>query len=229
MGGPDRHGTRRRPRHRRAEAGTGPPDEVTLLAFAARDGNRAAFSTLVHRTQHDVWRLCAYLVDEASADDLTQETYLRAVTAISRYRGDASARTWLLSIARRVCIDVVRRRVRGRRVVQRLREPVAVDDRSGEIELGELLGSLDPDRRAAFTLTQLLGLRYDEAAEVIGCPKGTIRSRVSRARADLLAAVTADESPIDPTEPTGPTGPTGPAEPTGTTDDVPSGAAPIRS
>jgi len=139
-----------------------------------------------------VWRLCAYLVDQASADDLTQETYLRAVTAISRYRGDASARTWLLSIARRVCIDVVRRRVRGRRAFQRMTAPTAVDDCSGEIELDALLRDLDPDRRAAFTLTQLLGLSYEEAAEVIGCPKGTIRSRVSRARADLLAAVTAD-------------------------------------
>lgn len=205
MGGPDRHGARRSLRHRRDEVGTGPPDDVTLLAFAARDGDRAAFGTMVDRTRSDVWRLCAHLVDEASADDLTQETYLRAVTAIRRYRGDASARTWLLSIARRVCIDVVRRRVRGRRVAQRLREPTAVADRSGEIELGELLEKLDPDRRAAFTLTQLLGLRYDEAAEVVGCPKGTIRSRVSRARADLLAAVTADEAPSTPTAPATPT------------------------
>jgi len=147
---------------------------------------------MVRRTQGDVWRLCAFLVDEASADDLTQETYLRAVTAIGRFRGEATARTWLLSIARRVCIDVVRRRVRGRRAFQRLSEPTAVDDRSGEIELHALLRSLDPDRRAAFTLTQLLGLSYDEAAAVVGCPVGTIRSRVARARADLLAAVTVD-------------------------------------
>lgn len=190
-------------------------DEVTRLALAARDGDRVAFAGFVRQTQGDVWRLCAHLVDRQSADDLTQETYLRAVTAISRYRGDASARTWLLSIARRVCVDVVRRRVRGRRVYQRLREPAAVDDRSGEIELGELLDSLDPDRRAAFTLTQLLGLRYDEAAAVMGCPKGTIRSRVSRARADLLAAVTADEAPPAPTP--------APA------DHLASGAAPLRS
>ena len=53
----------------------------------------------------------------------------------------------------------------------------------------DLLGRLEPDRREAFVLTQLLGLSYAEAAEVAGCPVGTIRSRVSRARGDLVDAL----------------------------------------
>ena len=53
----------------------------------------------------------------------------------------------------------------------------------------DLLDVLDPDRREAFVLTQLVGLSYEEAAAVVGCPIGTIRSRVARARADLLIAV----------------------------------------
>jgi RNA polymerase sigma-70 factor (ECF subfamily) len=53
----------------------------------------------------------------------------------------------------------------------------------------DLLGRLAPDRREAFALTQLLGLSYAEAAEVAGCPVGTIRSRVARARADLVEAL----------------------------------------
>ena len=55
-------------------------------------------------------------------------------------------------------------------------------------ELDELILGLQPDRRAAFVLTQITGLRYEEAAEVLDVPVGTIRSRVARARADLVAA-----------------------------------------
>jgi RNA polymerase sigma-70 factor (ECF subfamily) len=63
-------------------------------------------------------------------------------------------------------------------------------------ELDDVLAALDPDRRAAFVLTQLLGLRYDETAEVLGCPIGTVRSRVARAREDLVAAL-ADRDGLD--------------------------------
>lgn len=58
--------------------------------------------------------------------------------------------------------------------------------------LRRLVDALDPDRRDAFVLTQLLGLTYAEAADVCGCPVGTIRSRVARAREDLVAATAAE-------------------------------------
>lgn len=162
-------------------------DEVTRMALAARDGDRIAFAGFVRQTQGDVWRLCAHLVDRQSADDLTQETYLRAVGAITRFRGDSSARTWLLSIARRVCVDTIRRRTRRRRALRRRgSDSIEVPAQSGEVELNAVLAGLHPDRRVAFTLTQVLGLSYEEAAGVVGCPVGTIRSRVARARADLL-------------------------------------------
>jgi RNA polymerase sigma-70 factor, ECF subfamily len=57
-----------------------------------------------------------------------------------------------------------------------------------------VLAGLSTDRRTAFVLTQVLGFSYEEAADVAGCPVGTIRSRVARARADLLAALAADEA-----------------------------------
>ena len=81
---------------------------MTRLALQARRGDEAALTGFVQRTQADVWRLAAHLVDRASADDLTQETYLRAVPALGRYRADAPARTWLLAIARRACADELR-------------------------------------------------------------------------------------------------------------------------
>ena len=61
-----------------------------------------------------------------------------------------------------------------------------MNDPTGRVDLDELLGALDDDRRSAFVLTQVLGLHYDEAADVLGCPIGTVRSRVSRARTDLI-------------------------------------------
>lgn len=172
-------------------------DDVTRLALAARDGDRVAFAGFVRQTQSDVWRLCAHLVDHVSADDLTQETYLRAVTAIGRYRGDATARTWLLSIARRVCADAIRTRTRRRRALwRRGTDDEGVPPPAGAVELEAILAGLSTDRRTAFVLTQVLGLSYEEAAVAAGCPVGTIRSRVARARADLLAALASDESEI---------------------------------
>jgi RNA polymerase sigma-70 factor (ECF subfamily) len=138
-------------------------------------------------TQAEVWRLCRHLGGRAAADDLTQETYARALRSLPRFRGDASARTWLLLIARRTVADDVRRAVRARRRPQAA--PEAVPDHAGWVALDARLEELDDDRRAAFVLTQLLGLSYAEAAEVCGVPVGTIRSRVARAREQLLAGI----------------------------------------
>jgi RNA polymerase sigma-70 factor, ECF subfamily len=170
--------------------------DLERLAAAAVDGDPLAAAALVRATQSDVWRLCAALGDRQSADDLTQETYLRAFGSLHRFEGRSSLRTWLLSIARRVCADAVRSR-------RRRRLPLVLEDaelealgsgddadRVGEgAAVADLLARLDPDRREAFVLTQLLGLPYAEAAEVAGCPVGTIRSRVARARADLVEAL----------------------------------------
>jgi RNA polymerase sigma-70 factor (ECF subfamily) len=171
-------------------------DELERIAADAATGDPLAAAALVRATQSDVWRLCAALGDRQVADDLTQETYLRAFGALHRFEGRSSVRTWLLAIARRVCADAVRSR-RRRRVTLVADEadldalaPVADGVADGAV-VTDLLARLDPDRREAFVLTQLLGLPYAEAAEVVGCPVGTIRSRVARARADLVAALPA--------------------------------------
>lgn len=135
-----------------------------------------------------VWRLCGVLVDRESADDLTQETFVKAVGAVRRFRGDASGRTWILAIARHTCMDELRSRSRQQRRATMLANQAdrSVPDPSGEVGARDLLARLDIDRRAAFTLTQLLGLSYGEAAAICDCPIGTIRSRVARARDDLI-------------------------------------------
>ncbi len=153
-----------------------------------------ALASWIRRSQADVWRLCAHLVDTAAADDLTQEVYLRAHTAMDRFRGESSVRTWLLAIARNVCADAVRRRQRGRRFRAGLPPPEPDRSDQGRTEVDDLLDRLDSDRRVAFVLTQMIGLSYAEAAEVCGCPVGTIRSRVARARADLVDSIAAGDA-----------------------------------
>lgn len=165
-------------------------DETSRLLQRARNGDEISLAAWIRRSHPEVWRLCAHLVDVSAADDLTQETFVRAWRALPAFRGDASARTWLLSIARRTCADALRMRTRRRRLhdaVQTARLPSHTPDHAATLMLSDLVMHLDPDRRAAFVLTRIVGLSYAEAAQVCGCPIGTIRSRVARARADLVA------------------------------------------
>ncbi len=171
-------------------------DSLAGVAAAAGRGNQQAFAELVARTQAPVWRLCAYLVDRAAADDLTQETYLRAFRALPSFRGDAQVSTWLLTIARRTCAAELDRRTRVRDMhLLTVPQRSLVADPAPVVDLNLLIQDLDPDRRAAFVLTQIVGCDYAEAAEVCGCPLGTIRSRVARARADLVAALDGEVAP----------------------------------
>lgn len=181
--------------HPRPELGPDPGvDEVTAWALTARGGDPVAAAAFIRATQAEVWRFVAALVDQASADDLTQETYLRAFRALPSFEARATARTWLLGIARRVCADHIRTLVRTRRLVNRLAtveltpESELVDLSAG-VAATELLKRLGSTHREAFVLTQVLGLSYDEAARTLEVPIGTIRSRVARARGELLAEV----------------------------------------
>jgi RNA polymerase sigma-70 factor (ECF subfamily) len=172
-------------------------DDLTRLLEAARAGDRLAFGAFVRSSQADVWRLAAHLVDARDADDVTQDVYLRAWRALPAFRGESSARTWVLAIARRTCADELRRRHRSRRLRARLErehEEPALPDAAGRHSAFTLLGLLADDRREAFVLTQIVGCSYEEAAAVCGVPVGTIRSRVARARGDLVEALAAADA-----------------------------------
>jgi RNA polymerase sigma-70 factor (ECF subfamily) len=171
-------------------------DDLTKLAHCARDGDKQALDAFVRAGHAQVWRLCAALVDAQSADDLTQETFLRAVSALRRFRGESTARTWLLAIAKRACFDELRSRRRRRRRDSELAPDIAAltasstaPDVAHEVIVRDALSKLDPDRRAAWVLTQMLRMSYADAAIVCDCPTGTIRSRVARAREDLMSAL----------------------------------------
>jgi RNA polymerase sigma-70 factor (ECF subfamily) len=172
-------------------------DELTHLFVEARDGDRLALASAIRATQADVWRLAASLVGPADADDVTQDVYLRMWRALPRFRADSSARTWLFVIARRACVDLLRRRGRQRRHSAALHKEAGEPAATGpdvSVPLDAMILALPPERRDAFVLTQVLGCSYEETAAICEVPVGTIRSRVARARAHLVAALASAEA-----------------------------------
>ncbi len=185
-------------------AGSPPPirgdEDLTELVVRAAAGDRAAEEAFVARTIDDVWRYCSHLMGPEHADDATQATYLRALRSLGNFRGASSAKTWLIGVARNTCLDLRRTLARRTRLSQHLQaqpQTVADDLHAQQLpgELDDLLATLTPERREAFVLTQLLGFPYEAAADLVGVPVGTIRSRVARGRADLLVLIEAPDAP----------------------------------
>jgi RNA polymerase sigma-70 factor (ECF subfamily) len=180
-------------------------DELTQLFLAAQDGDRSALLQAVRASQADVWRLAMHLVGPDEADDVTQDTFVRAWRALPAFRAESSARSWLLAIARRACADAVRGNVRRRRLAdQAAREARAgatsgiTDDHAADATahhaVSALVDGLPRDQRVAFVLTQIVGCSYAQAAEVCAVPVGTIRSRVARAREQLVRDLRASDT-----------------------------------
>ncbi|WP_406328017.1 sigma-70 family RNA polymerase sigma factor [Streptomyces sp. NBC_00203] len=182
-------------------------ESITAWALAARGGDPDAVERFVRALHRDVLRYVAHLSsDPQAADDLAQDTFLRALGSLHRFEGRSSARSWLLAIARRAVIDSFRHAAarpslsdtRDWQLAADLVQPRDLPGFDDGIALLDLLAVLPDDRREAFVLTQLMGLPYAEAAEVSNCPIGTVRSRVARARATLAALLTEAEAPAAP-------------------------------
>ncbi|HEY6797791.1 MAG TPA: sigma-70 family RNA polymerase sigma factor [Kineosporiaceae bacterium] len=180
---------------------------VTALALEAGRGNPDALEEFIRATQADVWRLVRHLGGADVADDLAQETYARALVSLPGFVGRSSARAWLLAIARRAVVDHFRslacrpRTSAGTDVAvaadrQRLRAGLSPGPED-VVGLHLLLEGLDPARREVLVLTQVLGLSYAEVAQICGCPVGTVRSRVARAREDMIRAMAHGDRDVD--------------------------------
>lgn len=117
------------------------------------------------------------------AEDAVQETFLRAWRYLDSFRGEGSFEGWLIRICRRCVIDLDRAE---RRRSHPIDIPVAEERGHGStVELGELVVALPLDQREVVVLCGLLGYDYETAAAVLDIPVGTVRSRLSRARARL--------------------------------------------
>jgi len=182
-------------------------DEATLIGAAQR-GDVASFNQLILTYQSQVYNVAYRILgDVAAAADATQEAFLAAFTHIRDYRG-GSFKGWLLRIVTNACYDVLR--YRQRRPSQSLE---AEDDEAHSLadvlpsdeeslegaaerrELRRLIAhaalTLPPDQRITFVLSDIHGLSYQEIAQVMNVSLGTVKSRLSRARAKLRDALLA--------------------------------------
>lgn len=181
-------------------------DEAQLITDSQR-GDVRAFNLLVERYQVRLYNLCyRMLSDPDAAADVTQDAFMSAFRNIKRYRGGSFA-AWLLRIAQNGCYDYLR--ARKRRPTTSIDALIAdeedhaprqfedqgegPDDRSLRNELADeiqrSLDALDPDQRVVVIMSDIQGLNYDEISAATGWPLGTVKSRLSRGRAQLRAVL----------------------------------------
>lgn len=131
------------------------------------------------------------------ADDLVQEAAIKAWTARERYQPGTNMRAWTFAILRNHYLSELRRNKRQTNLDEGAAERMLVmdADQEGPLHLGDMetaLQDLAPERREAVLLVGASGFSYEEAAEIAGCPIGTMKSRVARARADLAKQLNAE-------------------------------------
>jgi RNA polymerase sigma-70 factor, ECF subfamily len=156
---------------------------------AAMAGDLDAFDVLVRTFQEPVWRyLCAMVRDHALAEDLAQETFLRAYGRLSTFAFRSRFSTWLFTIARNLAIDALRQRERRAALLVRLAPSgPSPSDAPLRAEVDAAVASLSTKLRDALVLVEVMGFSCHEAGEILGVPEGTIKSRLFHARARLVA------------------------------------------
>jgi len=182
-------------------------DDRRLIA-ACLQGDTAAFGDLVRRYQDRLYHTVYRLVDNAEdAQDVVQETFLNAYQSLDRFKGDSLFFTWLYRIAVNTAISFKRKK----RVVARIDggkgelgiEPAdsselnrpghALEQAEQERRVKQALARLSPEHRAVLVMKDMEGQKYENMAEVLQVPIGTIRSRLHRARFELRALLEQDE------------------------------------
>src|SRR5438067_1532021 len=154
-----------------------------------RRHEQAAFHELVAQYSQALFRVAYSMVGNAAdAEDVVQETFTAAFAGISKFRGESTLKTWLMQILVRQSARV--RRSRGRRLtigIENAEQPVhdpapAADSR---IDVIEMLQKLSPEHREVIVLRELQGMGYEEMALALKIPRGTVESRLHRARQEL--------------------------------------------
>jgi RNA polymerase sigma-70 factor, ECF subfamily len=170
------------------------------LARRSAAGHPQAFDELVRRHQDRLYTLAYRVVwDQQDAIDCVQEALFRAWKAIARFRSDAKVSTWLHQIVLRVAYDCCAARKRRPQAatsdVDSHPELAAVDrDPDDRLDLVEALRGLDMDFRAVVVACDVFGMSLLEAAEALGVPEGTVKSRRSRGLARIAATLAANRS-----------------------------------
>lgn len=174
-----------------AGADAADPDPWPRLMAGCRRGDHAAFAEVVALTEPRIRRLLGRMAGRgADLDDIVQETYLRAWRKLGGFRGDCLPLTWLTRIAINVARNVARARRPATAASEALEQTPAAAAGPGEDRVmaayERALAGLSPDLRATFLLHETEGMTYQAAADALGCPIGTVMSRLHRARAQIL-------------------------------------------
>ena len=169
------------------------------LVLRAQEGDQRAFELLVRKYQFKIIQLVSRMVGDADAPDVAQETFIKAYRALNGFRGQSAFYTWLYRIGINTAKNhlVARgRRPSGQDIDVQDAEQYGHTEHLADVEtpeaivlseeikrkVAETIAKLPPDLRQAITLRELDGLSYEEIAEVMDCPIGTVRSRIFRAR-----------------------------------------------
>lgn len=173
---------------------TSRPDDLALAAAAGR-GDTAAFEALVRAHSDPVYaHALRFFGEPQAAEDAVQEVFIKVYRSVQTFDGQSAFSTWLYRVTRNVCLDMLR---------SGHRRPVPVDlvdvslpssdDPANEAitvaTVERAMRALAPEDRDALSAIGLFGLSYAEAADVLGVPTGTVKSRVFRARKALVAAL----------------------------------------
>jgi len=194
---------------------TGPALTDEQLVAQSRRGDTRAFEELVRRHQDRVFNtVCRMVGDYEHACDLTQETFLNAFRGLRRFRGGAKFSTWLYRIALNAVYSHLRRQAvrpmpasggedpeREMRCVWRGEDndPAAAAERKETaMQVQEALLHLRPEEREVLVLRDLEGCDYGTIAEILGCARGTVKSRLHRARCALRQLLLAGSPPVTP-------------------------------
>lgn len=173
--------------------------EDALLIRRAQKGDAQAFETLVAPYEKKIYALCLRMLgNREDALDCAQEAMLRIWRAMGTYKKQASFSTWSYRIATNTCLDLLRRKkVRPSISLDGLAEAgyLPADSQTGPEAMAESsarkqalergIASLPEDLRAAIVLRDIQGFSYEEVAEVLRTPLGTVKSRINRAREKL--------------------------------------------
>jgi RNA polymerase sigma-70 factor (ECF subfamily) len=170
------------------------------LVVRVQKGDKAAFDLLVRKYQHRIAKLVSrYVHDRAEVEDVTQEAFIKAYRAIKGFRGESAFYTWLYRIAintaknylvaqgrRPLTADMDTEEAEAVDIGTNLRDATTPERHLLAEEIGRtverVLSALPEDLRTAITLREIDGLSYEEIAEIMDCPIGTVRSRIFRAR-----------------------------------------------
>ena len=169
-----------------------------VLAVRAQDGDRAALSALVERHEPRVRKLAGYLLaDPQDAEDAAQEALAKVLTRIDQFRGEERFATWLYSLVTNTCRDLgERQRRRQHQALETAPEaatalgpPDLACQREQRAELARELEGLSNDQRHVMVMKDVLALSYEEIADVLEMPVGTVKCHAHRGRARMRRAL----------------------------------------